>query len=108
MSASQPSASSEMSIGVGTVDSVQPQAVDVTSVHGPPRTVFDVPLAAYPMQPWARAAQQLKHAPAPDAAAAAATRLRQWFNYNLTPHSWAAYAATQLDVRDALKQQTGS
>lgn len=45
--------------------------------HGP--NVFTVPLDAYAFQPW------FNHHP----------QLSQWFNYGLTPATWAAYAKVQ-------------
>ena len=56
--------------------------------------VFDVPLAAYPMQPWSRAVQQLRKGTQQDTAMAMAN-LKQWFNYNFTPATFEMYAAYQ-------------
>lgn len=64
--------------------------------------VFDVDPNKYPMQPWVRAMMTLKMAKTPEQAAQAKKQLTQWFNFGLTPESFAEYAAQQREVRKAL------
>ena len=65
-------------------------------------SIFHVPLAAYPMQPWARAVQQLKRGN-PQDMITAMTNLQQWFNYEMTPAAWEAYAAAQREGVERVK-----
>lgn len=69
-------------------------ALNAARIKSREPTVFDVPLAAYPMQPWTRAVQQLKRGTPQDTSMAMAN-LKQWFNYNFTPASFEQYSAYQ-------------
>jgi hypothetical protein len=64
--------------------------------------VFDVEPHKYPMQPWLRAAQFLRQAKTPEQVEQAKRHLSQWFNYNLTPETFVAYAEEQKGVRKTL------
>lgn len=61
----------------------------------PEPTMFDVKLNMYPMQPWQRAQFALRNAKTQEQFDAAKAQLRQWFNYDLLPESWALYAERQ-------------
>ena len=74
--------------------------IDLPSDREP--VVFDVDPNRYPMQPWIRAMMTLKTAKTPEQAAQAKKQLTQWFNFGLTPETFAEYAAQQREVRRAL------
>ena len=69
----------------------------------PQDLIFSVPLEKYPLQPWTRAQKLLKNAKSPEQVAMSRSQLNQWFNYDLTPESFEAYAKRQLEIRDYLK-----
>jgi hypothetical protein len=64
--------------------------------------IFAIPLEKYPLQPWTRAQKLLKTAKSPDQVVLSRNHLNQWFNYDLTPESYEAYAKRQLEIRDHL------
>lgn len=77
--------------------------LDPQRVFSKEPSIFHVPLSAYPMQPWSRAVQQLRRG-TPQDVAMAMTNLRQWFNYDMTPAAWEAYAKAQVEAVEALKR----
>ena len=72
----------------------------------PRELIFSVPLAKYPLQPWTRAQKLLKNAKSPEQVVMSRNQLNQWFNYDLTPDSFEAYAKRQLEIRDHLRLET--
>jgi len=76
-----------------------------TYISVPPRerSIFDVSLAEYPTQPWSRPAQILDANRKPAEAHALLANLSQWFNYKLTPKTFATYAARQQQVAEAIR-----
>lgn len=70
----------------------------------PRELVFAVPLANYPLQPWSRAEKCLKMAKNQEQVETSRNHLSQWFNYEMTPAQFEAYAKRQLEIRDYLKQ----
>ena len=65
-------------------------------------SIFSVPLQSYPMQPWAKAAAQVKNAVSEQQKNIATHNLRQWFNYGFTPSTWQAYANQQEEIKEEL------
>lgn len=73
------------------------------SVPSRERGIFDVALSEYPTQPWSRPAQMLDANRKPAEAQALLGNLSQWFNYKLTPKTFASYAARQAQVAEAIR-----
>ena len=67
------------------------------------RSIFEVALSEYPTQPWSRPALMLDANRKPAEAQALLGNLSQWFNYKLTPKTFASYAARQQQVAEAIR-----
>ena len=83
---------------------IQAGVVNRERIQSKEPCIFDVPLAAYPMQPWARAMQQLRKGTQQDTAMAMAN-LKQWFNYNFTPATFEMYAEYQRKGKQFAEQE---
>ena len=72
----------------------------------PPKepVLFDVDPQKYPMQPWLKAMMNLKYAKTPEQVQFAKQNLRQWFNHDLNPETFVAYAKQQQQVRSQLEE----
>jgi hypothetical protein len=68
----------------------------------PVELIYEVPLAKYPLQPWSRSQKLLKNAKNQEQVVMSRNQLSQWFNYDLTPEAFEAYAKRQLEIRDHL------
>lgn len=66
------------------------------------KTVFHLPLSAYPIQPWEKENHALAYAKKQEQVENAHRNLSQWFNYGFTPKTWESYASHQLEVLSEL------
>lgn len=69
------------------------QSVDASAVNSAEPNVFQIDQEMYPLAAWKRV----------DARAATSQQYKQWFNYGLTPKTWAQYAQRQRKVQQNLK-----
>ena len=87
----------ETDVELAWKEKVKSGEIDMEKIKKKEPNIFQVPLAAYPMQPWQRAVQQLKRG-TPQDVTTAMQNLQQWFNYDMTPGSWEQYAQQQNEM----------
>jgi len=72
------------------------ETVDKSAVSSAEPNVFQIDQEMYPLGAWKRV----------DPRTATRQQYSQWFNYGLTPRTWAQYAQLQRKIQQRLKEET--